>query len=156
MAKLTVRNGDHNTRRPERGSALLLVPVMVLILILAAGLTVDSAIAFTAKRDLVEAASAAANDAATSISEDMAFQSGQLDMDMGSAEQRAKAAVSVRSNNLASGISVTDVSMVDRNGPAIQVTVAGTARFIFAKAIPGRSSTLSLTATATASLQESP
>jgi Flp pilus assembly protein TadG len=57
----------------ERGSALLLFPAAVLIMVALAAMTVDSSIAFLAQRELAGAAAAAANDAATEAVSDRSF-----------------------------------------------------------------------------------
>lgn len=57
----------------ERGSTLLLFPAALLIMIALAAMTVDSAIAFLAQRELVNATGAAANDAATEALSDSSF-----------------------------------------------------------------------------------
>jgi len=49
----------------ERGSALLLVPAGILIVIILAAITVDASLAFMAERSAASIASAAANDAAS-------------------------------------------------------------------------------------------
>lgn len=53
------------TADPERGSALLLAPAGLLILLILAALCFDLTLAFQAKRQLVELADAVANDAVT-------------------------------------------------------------------------------------------
>ena len=57
----------------ERGSTLLLFPAALLIMIALAAITVDSAIAFLAQRELMNATAAAANDAATEALSDRSF-----------------------------------------------------------------------------------
>jgi Flp pilus assembly protein TadG len=57
----------------ERGSTLLLFPAALLIMVALAAITVDSAIAFLAQRQLANATAAAANDAATGALSDRAF-----------------------------------------------------------------------------------
>ena len=60
----------------QRGSTLLLFPAALLIMLALAAVTVDSAIAFMAQRQLVNATAAAANDAATQALSDRAFYEG--------------------------------------------------------------------------------
>ena len=60
----------------QRGSTLLLFPAALLIMMALAAITVDSAIAFMAQRQLVNATAAAANDAATRALSDRAFYEG--------------------------------------------------------------------------------
>lgn len=62
------------SRRPDqRGSTLLLFPAALLIMVALAAMTVDSAIAFLAQRELMNATAAAANDAATGALSDRSF-----------------------------------------------------------------------------------
>jgi Tfp pilus assembly protein PilV len=60
----------------ERGSTLLLFPAALLIMVALAAMTVDSAIAFLAQRQLMNATAAAANDAATEALSDRSFYEG--------------------------------------------------------------------------------
>ena len=60
-------------REEEQGSTLLLFPAALLIMVALAAMTVDSAIAFLAQRQLANATAAAANDAATEALSDRAF-----------------------------------------------------------------------------------
>ena len=55
----------HRRRRGERGSALFLFPVGLIIVMLLGAIVVDFANAHLARRELADAASAAANDAVT-------------------------------------------------------------------------------------------
>ncbi len=140
--------------KSERGTSMLLVPVMVLILMLAAGLVVDSSIAFSTKRDLAEAASAAANDASTAIERDGAYDSGSVRLDRSLAQRRAQRAVSLRANNLPADVTVATRAVTRVGRPAVQVTVEGKAKFLFAQVF-NNSSYFDLSATATATLAES-
>jgi Flp pilus assembly protein TadG len=70
------RRPDLEARRRERGSTLLLFPAALLIMVALAAMTVDSAIAFLAQRELVNATAAAANDAATEALSDRSFYEG--------------------------------------------------------------------------------
>jgi hypothetical protein len=58
----------------ERGSSLALLPVLIVICVLLGVLAVNTANVFMARRALVNAASAAANDAASGISNDTYFE----------------------------------------------------------------------------------
>lgn len=64
--------------RPDRqqGSTLLLFPAALLIMVALAAITVDTAIAFMAQRQLANATAAAANDAASRALSDRAFYQG--------------------------------------------------------------------------------
>jgi Flp pilus assembly protein TadG len=140
----------------ERGSALLLIPVMVLVLFLAAGLVVDSAIGFSTKRDLVEAASAVANDTVSAIAEEPAYDSGDISLDKEFVERRAKQAIDARHSNWDSDIVAVARIVTGPDGrPAVQVTATGTAHYLFAQVFPWQPSTLQLSVTITSSLRDS-
>jgi hypothetical protein len=62
--------------RDERGSALLLFPAALLIMVALAAMAVDSSVAFLAQRELTNATAAAANDAATEALSDRSFYQG--------------------------------------------------------------------------------
>ncbi len=55
----------------------MLMPAAVLIVVILGGIAVDSAVVFTAQRELVSAAQAAANDAAAYGIDENAFRAGQ-------------------------------------------------------------------------------
>jgi Flp pilus assembly protein TadG len=67
------RPGGDASACDERGTALLLAPAGMLILLVLAALSFDLALAFQAKRQLVELAEAAANDAVTAGLDDGRF-----------------------------------------------------------------------------------
>lgn len=117
----------------ERGTALLLVPVGVLIVTLLASITVDSAAAFVAQREAASAASSLANDLVTLAVDERALRRGgvyRLDPSrlrhLRSWAQRT-AADRVSSVFEPGSISVT----VSSAGPAaVRVSVSGSARRI--------------------------
>lgn len=120
-------------RRTERGSALLLVPAGVLVLLVLGAIAVDAAVAFLGQREVSNAAAAAANDAATVALSDRAFyMSGALEVDTGLAVDVAKRSVAART---ARGVEVVDVA-VDADGARVCVTVRGRVPYVFARALP--------------------
>lgn len=64
-------------RRTERGSVLMLMPAAVLVVVILGAITVDSAVVFSAQRELVSAAQAAANDAVAYGIDENAFRDGR-------------------------------------------------------------------------------
>lgn len=77
-----MRERERQAWRDSRGSVLALVPAAVLVLFLLGALTIDSAAAYLAQRQLSDAMAGAANDAATAALSDSAFyQRGQLIVD---------------------------------------------------------------------------
>jgi hypothetical protein len=115
-------------RRVERGSALVLVPVIVVIMVFAAGMVIDSAVAFGAKRALVEAASAAANDAANALADDPLYAGGGIELDRSMIEGLAAASIQARTDGL-DHIEVRSIEVSRRAGrPTVRLTVAGRRR----------------------------
>lgn len=125
-------------RVPEKGSALVLAPAGFLILLLLASISVDSAIAYSGRRQLENAVSAAANDAATAAILDgmggATLQAGdEARPDALRAEQIANRSVM---HSYSGGLKVRDVVVVV-NGQTVMVRASGNVDYIFARAIPG-------------------
>lgn len=68
--------GAAGSRRDQRGSVLALVPAGFLVLMLLAGLAVDSAVTYEAQHALHDALTAAANDAVSAGLDSRAFYAG--------------------------------------------------------------------------------
>lgn len=122
------------TERSERGSALMLVPAGVLVLIVLGAIAVDAAVAFLGQREVSNAAAAAANDAAAAALSDSAFYrgSGALAVDAGVARGVARRAVEAR---VARGVEVEAVD-VAVSGSTVCVTVRGRVSYVFARGLP--------------------
>ncbi len=73
MAELSSRTGER-----ERGSAMLLVPAAMIIVVLMAAVTLDSAHAFLMQRELAATADALANDAIAAIDADRVYNGDTL------------------------------------------------------------------------------
>jgi Flp pilus assembly protein TadG len=111
----------------ERGSALLLVPAGVLVLLALAGIAVDSAVVLLAQRELTSAAAAAANDAATQI-DDAAFyraSASAMTLDPRGAADAAAAAVAARRPR---GVEIAGPPVVGTDADRVTVTVSGRVR----------------------------
>ncbi|MEJ5254762.1 MAG: pilus assembly protein TadG-related protein [Acidimicrobiales bacterium] len=135
--------------RGERGSALMLMPAAVLIVLTLAAITVDTAIVHLGRRELVHAADAAANDAVTYGFDEQRFRRGEgylLD------ERRAREAVvsSLAARGLLDRLSAPPVvrfTAVDE----VRVELHMEVDYLFARALPGvRSATVEAHATAVA------
>ncbi|MFN2505352.1 MAG: hypothetical protein ABR540_14200 [Acidimicrobiales bacterium] len=141
--------------RPQRGSALLLFPAGVLIVIVLAAMAVDTSIAFLGERELAGAVAAAANDAATEAISNRAFYDrGQIELDTGEVERVAEARVrgsvdAGRHRDLAVRARVVRPA----SGCAWALTVEASARvdYLFARALPGGPDEATVDARATAS-----
>lgn len=146
------RAGDGRRRRhrqTEAGSALILVPAAVLVLVILAAIAVDSAAVFLGQRQLAEAAATAATDAAGAISAPTFYRTGTITLDPSEAERRATASMAaedLHAVKLAGPIRVTVA------GRQVCVSLTGQVPVIFGRALPGmpRATTVHATATATA------
>ena len=123
----------------ERGSALMLMPAGVLIVLVLGALAVDSAILFLGERELADLSAAAANDAATAaIVEQSFYECGRLELD----DDRARAvALTVAQQRRSDAVALTSVTAVVRNDqqpPQVEISATGTVRLIFTPAVPGR------------------
>lgn len=129
------------SRQPERGSVLMLVPAAVLVLFVLGSIAVDFAIAFMAQRELTAAAAAAANDAAGAAMSDEAFYRddggrapGRIELDQEVAEGFARHALDAR---MPSGITLVGKPVVRAHLDQVCVSITGRVDYIFARAIPG-------------------
>ena len=114
----------------------MLMPAAVLVFLILGALCVDFGSVYAAKRELANAAAAAANDAATqAIDLDHFYATGDVRI----LQDRARA-VAIRSI-AAKGLDHLDATVsdveVDVTGTHVTVTVHGRAHYLFAKAVPG-------------------
>ncbi len=147
-------------RRPERGSTLLLFPAALLIMVALAAVTVDSAIAFLAQRELVNATAAAANDAATEAISDRSFYQGnRVELSASGVEDVAVARVrAVIDQARHHDLSIEAHAVPPRvAGCSWTVTVRASSRVdqMFGKAMPGSSGQVAVHAQSVASPRSS-
>ena len=117
----------------ERGTALLLVPVGVLIVTLLASITVDSAAAFVAQREAASAASSLANDLVTLAVDESALRlHGMYRLDPSRLRQLRAWAQRTASDRVSAVFEPGSISVtVSSAGPAaVRVSVSGSARRI--------------------------
>lgn len=117
----------------ERGTALLLVPVGVLIVTLLGSITVDSAVAFVAQREAASAASSLANDLVTLAVDERALRhQGLYRLDPSRVRNLQAWAQRAASDRLSAVFEPGSVSVtVSAAGPAaVRVSVSGSARRI--------------------------
>lgn len=137
----------------ERGSALLLMPAGVLILLILAALSFDLGVGFQRKRALLELADAAANDAVTA-----GLDQGRLRVDgrycLDATQVRRSVAAAVTSADFAVEVASVQLLAGDGGGCATGATVVlrATRPAPFTAAIPGASAAAPLEARATASV----
>jgi Flp pilus assembly protein TadG len=141
------------SRRRDDGSALMLVPAAVLVLLVLGAICVDSAVVFLAQRDLANRTAAAANDIAGLAVSDTAFYgAGAVRLDDDRATAYTHLAFSP--DQLPGGY---ESWTADAETDGAQVTVVATAevRSIFAKALPGAPATTTVRARSQATLHSS-
>ena len=127
------RNAAVIGRQSERGTALLLVPVGVLIMALLASITVDSAAAFVAQREATAAASSLANDLLTLAVDEVALRRhGVYRLDPSRLRHLRGWAQRTAADRLSAVFMPGSVSVaVSASGPAaVRVSVSGSARRI--------------------------
>ena len=139
-------------RRPrgsEHGSVLMLVPALVLVLVVLAAIAVDSAVIFLGQRQLGDAAAAAANDAASALSDPSFYRAGSVALDPSVARRVAQASVATQDH---SGVTIDGPADVQVEGRQVCVSLTGHVEAIFGRAIPGvpHATTVRARATATA------
>jgi hypothetical protein len=123
---------------------------MVLIIVLGAGLVVDSAIAFLAKRNAVEVAAQVANDAANGLSDPSIYGAGQAKLDRTLVESLAKRSFAVR-RGVGSSLTMSAPIFTSVDGrPAVEIQVAGTGRYQFTRLFRSRGSTFTVNGSSTA------
>jgi hypothetical protein len=146
------------TPRPERerGSTLLLFPAALLIMVALAAMTVDSAIAFMAQRELANATAAAANDAATEALSDRSFYEGNR-IELSSSAVEAVAVERVRAlvdESRHHGLSV-QAEAVPPTGAGcawtVRVSASSHVDELFGRAMPGSSGHVAVHARSSAS-----
>lgn len=141
--------------RSESGSILLLFPAAVLIVMVLAAITVDTSLAFLGQRDLAQATSAAANDAATEgLSPGSFYRENDIDLDVERVQAVAVARVTqIVDSTRHGGLQVTvDVVAPAAPGcaPRVRVSASSTVSYLFARAIPGGPDTADVHATSIA------
>jgi len=142
-------------RAQQRGSALLLFPAAVLIVIVLSAITVDASIAFLAQRELANATAAAANDAATEALDGRAFYRGdRIELDPSAVEavaiDRVRGAIDeTRHRDLE--VRATARPPARAGCPwTVRVSASSRVSYVFAKVIPGGPHQASVRATSVA------
>lgn len=130
----------------QRGSAMMLMPAAVLIVVLLAAISVDRAVVFGAQRELVTAAQVAAdNGASLGVDIDHLRSKGQLKPDPTAIE---------RAISLAAVSFPADTTMTwHLEGDVVVVELTREVNLVFAGGVPGASTTEKIRARASAELR---
>lgn len=126
-------------KRSQRGSVLILIPALVLVLIVLGAIAVDASIAYLGRRELADfTASAADRAAAAALDKSSFYASGSVRIDPVLAQQVVADAEEVAR---AGGLDITGLTVtVPPSGQAITVAASATVRTVFGLAVGGRPS----------------
>jgi hypothetical protein len=127
------------SRRSARGSVLILVPALVLVLLVLGAIAVDASIAYLGRRQLADFTASAADRAAASALDKASFYgAGSVRIDPAIAQQVVANAEGVARRG---GLEITAVTVtVAPSGDAVTVAASATVRTVFGIAVGGRSS----------------
>lgn len=142
----------------DRASAVVFVPAAVLILLMLGALAVDLTVAYLGRHQLDDAAAAAANDAVTAGLDLDAFDAdGRYQLDEATVDAVVVRSLAARHDPVVDRalaehtVTVVVVPSSDVSRPVqVTVTIRSRVDLVFMKAVPGVSSTMGVTATATA------
>ena len=112
----------------------MLVPAAVLVLFVLGALVVDSAAVWLGQRQLQNAAAVAATDAVSAVDSHAYYSSGAVVLDPAAASRVALASLSAES---LSDVTISGAPTVQVQGRQVCVSLAGTVRPIFGRALPG-------------------
>jgi Flp pilus assembly protein TadG len=147
-----VLNDRPEPRRTDRGSVLMLMPAAVLIVLLLGAIAVDLTVVHMRQRAAISAAGSAANDAVTYGLDQAALRRGdgyRLDPD-----RVARAvAESIESQGLSADL-VAPPEVTEPGPGTVTVVLRIRVGYIFAKALPHGPRATTVTATATASVEQ--
>jgi hypothetical protein len=146
------RGGGRVRRRAtsERGSALLLVPAGFVALLVLAAVAVDQSMLFAARRQLIDVAASAANDAAAVAVDEAAYRgSGGTPVTSARAEAGVAAALAARGmDDVLRSVTVTD----GPDGPEVVVRLETELHSVFARLAPGGYGQVTIRVAASATL----
>jgi Flp pilus assembly protein TadG len=135
--------------RGDRGSALLLVPAGILIVLLLGSIAVDLSLVHLTRQEAADAAAAAADDTVTAaLDQDALRARGVYVIDERRARQVTAEVLDAR--GLATTVSAADV-VVD--GDTVTVTLTVPVRYVFARGVPGARHGTTVTVTASAAVR---
>lgn len=137
----------------DSGSVMMLFPAAILIVLLLGSIAVDAAIIHLRQRELLDAASAAANDAATLGIDSSTYQtSGEIHLDARLAEAAVRSSLDAR--DMTRHLSDAPVVRVNNSGE-VEVTLHTEARRLLGVIVPGASRKTEVAATGRSRLARS-
>jgi hypothetical protein len=125
--------------RRERGSVLILIPAIVLVMLVLGAIAVDASVAYLARRQLADfTASAADRAAASALDKPSFYGSGEVRVDPAVAQAVVAAAESAATHG---GLDITSVTVsVGPSGRSVTVAATAVAQTVFGVAAGGRRS----------------
>lgn len=144
---MTVR---HRARRPERGTALMLVPALVAVVLGLGAIAVDGAVLHAAHRSIHRVVSAAADDAAGALDSQALRTSGEIRIDADRARRLAHAHLAAA--RLPGQLVGPAEIELDDDGTMVRVTATVRVTRVLASAIPGTTGDETLRVSAAARL----
>jgi hypothetical protein len=139
----------HDRARGDWGSALLLVPAGILIVLLLGSIAVDLSLVHLTRQEAADAAAAAADDTVTAaLDQETLRASGEYVIDERQARDVTAAVLAAR--GLATKVSAADVAL---EGDTVTVTLTMPVRYVFARGVPGARHGTTVTVTASASVR---
>lgn len=132
-----------DTRRSQTGTALMLVPAMLMVVMVLGGIAVDLSLAYSAQRSLYRTLSAAADDAASMVDTRAHQINGSVRLDTDAATRVARTHLGVVESNLGADTArahptneLLDSSVLV-TADSVTVTATVSVEHIFMKAVPG-------------------
>jgi uncharacterized membrane protein len=135
--------------RGERGSAVLLLPAGFVALLVLAAIAVDQSRLFAARRQLLDVAASAANDAVAAAVDESAYRQGRgaiLSTDQAESEVRSSLAAHGLTNRVRPQVAVRQGPA----GPEVTVQLESEEPTLFARLAPGGYGSTSIRVTASA------
>jgi uncharacterized membrane protein len=132
------RHACESRLQGDRGSALMLMPAAVLIILVLGAIAVDMSVVHLAKRDLINIANSAANDAATfGLDPKLLRRDFVRQIDLHRARQAIERNVQVRDPKHRIVVLPPTVTRNSAGLDVVTVTLRMKVEYIFAKALPG-------------------
>jgi len=141
----------------QRGSALLLMPAAVLVMVVLGAFAVDAALVFLAEREVANLAAGVANDiAGAALDREAFYESGgeqrEVVIDRSQADKVLALSLAAYRPDYLLGVGAEALAF-----PAddqVSVTVAASVEYVFSAALPGAADSAAVSATATATAQQ--
>ena len=139
----------------ERGSALMLMPAAVLVMVVLGAFAVDGALVFLGEREVANLAAGVANDIAGAALDREVFydpEDGRVALDAERAEEVLGLALAAYQPEYLANVAALELDVTGDD--QVTVTIGATVDYLFAAALPGSADGVAVSATATATAQQ--